>query len=401
MNTRAHGLPRAFWAIFAIAVVGWAGRLVLPFLTLYMTIEQGFSLTHAGLLMSLFGLGGLVAVLVAGPLMDRFGPRLVMVIAVVGTGACAGVLAASPPQVFVSALLLGLGAFSYCMPPSANTMITALVPPNQWRKAFSYHYIAMNIGFAIGPVFGGILVDIAYSLLFVAEAGCMLMSLLLIIFFLPSSTRQPHGVSTDTGGISLASQPVRKVYKDTFFLLFIVLNIIFMALYMQTQLSLPLIMQDQGFSATQYGLLLTVNGVFIMLLQLPLDRLTAKTPYPKLLVAATLMLLVSYVVHIYAAELWVYYVAMCVWSLAEMLNIPIASTITSMFATKKTVGSYQSFHTTTGPLSSLLAPLLGGVLLEQVGASGFWIVCCAVLAVVLVVRQLSVKPMMRRFEQGA
>lgn len=395
-------LPREFWALFVISIVGWAGRLVLPFLTLYMTVEQRYTVGQAGLIMSLFGLGGFIAVLVAGPLMDRFGVYGVLLLSLAGTGVCAGALAASPSRSAVSVLLLLLGVFSFCMPSAVNTMITDLVTPTQWRRAFSYQYIGLNIGFAIGPLLAGILVDLAYSLLFVAEAACMCLSIVVVILFL---RRRPRGVSEDrspdavpvSADVDGRFPPRRRVYRDYSFLLFIVLNIVFMAVFMQTQITLPIIMQGQGFTATQYGLVLTLNGLFVMTLQLPLDRLTWKVPYPKLLVVGTVLLIVGYTVHVFAAQLWVYMLAMCLWSLAEMFNIPIATTLTSMFATKKTVGSYQAYFTSTNPLSSLLGPLFGGILLESIGAQEFWIACCVLLTVVLIARQLSVPRLIRRF----
>src|SRR5688572_24981547 len=67
-----RALPRAAWVLFAGTFINRFGGFVVPFLTLYLT-GQGYSPGAAGLAVSAYGAGNLLASLVGGHLADRLG----------------------------------------------------------------------------------------------------------------------------------------------------------------------------------------------------------------------------------------------------------------------------------------------------------------------------------------
>jgi len=71
-------MPRGMWILAVTALVNRAGSMVMPFLTLYLTRELGFSVSQAGFLFFLYGLGAIGAGPLAGRLSDRLGPAAVM-----------------------------------------------------------------------------------------------------------------------------------------------------------------------------------------------------------------------------------------------------------------------------------------------------------------------------------
>src|SRR5690554_5849783 len=99
-------MPGSFWGLWFISAVGWAGRFVVPFLTLYMTVHAGYSATMAGVVMSMFGLGGVVAVIAAGVLIDRLGARTMLIASLTGTGVVSTLLAVLDADRLVVALLV-------------------------------------------------------------------------------------------------------------------------------------------------------------------------------------------------------------------------------------------------------------------------------------------------------
>lgn len=54
------GLPRSVWLLSLIMLINRAGAMVLPFMTLYLTTDLGFSLTAAGWVMGAYGLGSIL-----------------------------------------------------------------------------------------------------------------------------------------------------------------------------------------------------------------------------------------------------------------------------------------------------------------------------------------------------
>ena len=69
------GLPRTFWWLWTSTLVNRLGGFVVTFLALYLTRDQGYSATYAGLVASLYGLGGALGAVVGGVLTDRVGRR--------------------------------------------------------------------------------------------------------------------------------------------------------------------------------------------------------------------------------------------------------------------------------------------------------------------------------------
>ena len=51
------GLSRDVWMLAFVSLVNRSGAMVIPFLTVYMTQELGFTKPEAGLVMSCFGIG--------------------------------------------------------------------------------------------------------------------------------------------------------------------------------------------------------------------------------------------------------------------------------------------------------------------------------------------------------
>ncbi|HEY0253576.1 MAG TPA: MFS transporter, partial [Kofleriaceae bacterium] len=80
MRELRETLPSVYWTVWLGTLVNRAGAFVVPVLTYYLTDKRNLSLTTAGAIVSLFGVGSLSASLVGGMLADRLGRRTTMVL---------------------------------------------------------------------------------------------------------------------------------------------------------------------------------------------------------------------------------------------------------------------------------------------------------------------------------
>jgi MFS family permease len=108
----------------------------------------------------IIGTGALVASLgslLGGRLAARFGARRVMVVslALAGLAALPQALAESVPQIWALRLLASL--FIGCAIPVANLAIKSAAPEGRQGEAFGVASSATSVGFALGPVGGGLL----------------------------------------------------------------------------------------------------------------------------------------------------------------------------------------------------------------------------------------------------
>lgn len=392
-------MPPSFWAVLTISVVGWAGRFIFPFLALYLSVQVGFSLSATGVIISLYGMGGLLSVLASGFLIDKFGAKRLLLLSIIGTGLSAAGLVFASEQVYISILVLFVGLFSTVMSPSVNTIITTQISAEKLRSAFSLQFVAINMGFAIAPLVSGFLVQVSYTLLFVAEAFVMTLSLLIVVMFIPKDDFSKIEYSiTSTNPIPIVKTQV-SFLKDKTFLFFISLNILFMVIYMQTQISLPLVMEQQGFSPLDYGIILTLNGLLVMSLQIPFDSMTRKFPISKLLALGMLLLSIGFTVHAFSSSMLLYIIAVIIWSSAEIFSMPLAVVVTSNLAPRNALGRYQGVNSTTHPLASIFGPIMGGLLLQTFGAQIFWLLCAGALIGGMILRLMNSSEIEQRIAQ--
>ena len=81
-----RGLSREIWWLALITFINRAGTMVIPFLSLYLTQDLGFTLENVGIIMTCFGIGSLIGSWVGGKLTDVFGYYKVMLISLLLTG---------------------------------------------------------------------------------------------------------------------------------------------------------------------------------------------------------------------------------------------------------------------------------------------------------------------------
>src|SRR2546423_8470052 len=83
VDSRARGLPRAFWTIWWGLVVNRLASFVLPFLSIYLVRDRGFLPAQAGRVLALYGVGMTLAGPLGGLLADRVGRRATMLASLV------------------------------------------------------------------------------------------------------------------------------------------------------------------------------------------------------------------------------------------------------------------------------------------------------------------------------
>ncbi|MBP6675198.1 MAG: MFS transporter [Vitreoscilla sp.] len=115
--------------------------------------DFGLSYSELGLLVSVFFIISGVGQALAGFVVDRFGARPVLMLAMCSFAAAglASALATSYPGLMLAAALAGLGNAPFH--PADFTILNKRVSANRLGHAFSVHGITGNLGWAAAPVF--------------------------------------------------------------------------------------------------------------------------------------------------------------------------------------------------------------------------------------------------------
>jgi DHA2 family multidrug resistance protein-like MFS transporter len=151
----------------------------------------------------LVSLAGLL--LVGNGLADRFGRRRVFLLGLMGF-AVTSVLAAVAGTVgeLIAARVL-MGAAAACVMPPALSLMAVLFPPELRSKAAGVWAAVAGVGLALGPVVGGLLVDVAgWRWVFLVNVPFVLLAVPCGMRWLPES-RRPGAPPLDIPGAALST----------------------------------------------------------------------------------------------------------------------------------------------------------------------------------------------------
>lgn len=374
-----RGLPRGFWWLWSSTLVNRLGTFVYPFLTLYLTLDRGFSATEAGLVVSCFGLGSVAGSLAGGELSDRLGRRATMAGSYVVTAAVTTALAVTTQVAAIAALTFLFGAGSSAPRPALSAMISDLVRPEDRQRAFSLNYWAVNVGFGLSSVMAGFLVRADFVWIFIGDAVTTLACGLIAWQRLPE-TRPPtqDAGSAPTAGPA-AARGLTLALRDGRLLALTAVAFALWLLFHQGVTTLPVAMEGEGLSARTYGLVISLNGLVVVLLQIPLTRWLRGRRSGPLLTGAALMFGAGFGVTAFAGNAaLVYGLGVVIWTVGEMVFAPTSAAAVADMSPLHLRGRYQGVFGFGTAAASFVAPIVGGVVLDRAGAAVLWAGCAAV-----------------------
>ncbi|MET9885135.1 MFS transporter [Streptomyces sp. NPDC006430] len=370
------GLPRAFWWLWASTLVNRLGAFVATFMALYLTLERGYSASFAGLVAALHGLGGVISSLAAGVMTDRLGRRPTLIAAQASTAFSVALLGFMEDPAAIAAVALLVGLTSNASRPAVQAMMADIVRPEDRVRAFALNYWAINLGFAVSATAAGLIAEYSYLAGFLGEAALTLVCAVLVYVKLPESRPEQTGTAGTAGTAEQRTAGpevgLGTVLRDRRFMGVVGLSFLISLVFTQGSVGLPVAMGAAGFSPGDYGLIIAVNGLLIVLLQIPVTRFIEHRDPQKLLVASALLAGYGFALTAFAGSLWAYALTVCVWTLAEILNSPTQMSLVVRLSPLHGRGRYQGMYTMSWAVAALVAPLLAGFVIDRFGAGWLW-----------------------------
>ncbi|MFF3687777.1 MDR family MFS transporter [Streptomyces sp. NPDC002187] len=369
------GLPREFWWLWTSTLVNRLGAFVATFMALYLTLERGYSASYAGLVAALHGLGGVVSSLGGGVMADRLGRRPTLLIAQTSTALSVALLGFMHHPVAIAAVAFLVGMTSNASRPAVQAMMADIVRPEDRVRAFALNYWAINLGFAISAAAAGLIAEYSYLAGFLGEAALTLTCAVVVFAKLPESRPQRD---TDPAGAHEPETRLGTVLRDGRYMGVVGLSFLISLVFMQGSVGLPVAMGLAGFSPSDYGLVIAVNGVLIVALQIPVTRFIEHRDPQLLLVLSALLAGYGFGLTAFAGSLGVYALTVCVWTLAEIINSPTQMGLVVRLSPVHGRGRYQGMYTMSWSVAALVAPLMAGYTIDRFGAEWLWGSCAAI-----------------------
>jgi predicted MFS family arabinose efflux permease len=376
------GLPRPVWLISAATLVNRSGTMVLPFLTLFLTSHRGLSTTEAGQMLAMYGIGGIGGSYLGGWLADRLPPRRVMEASLLLTGTGFLVLEHAERRWAILLVLLLLSLVGEAFRPACSAALAAEAAPDERVRAFALNRLAINAGMSLGPAVGGFLAARNYAWLFrVDGATCVLSAL-----FLWSAFRREPPVAR--AAAPAAGTPAdRSPWRDAPFLAAMGLVFVLAVVTFQMLSTYPLTLRDlYGFKEAQIGLVLSINTVVIVLFEMVLvHRLQARNQL-RIVAVGSFLFCFGFGLLPFGVAGGFAYVAVTVvlWSLGEMLTLPLLGGVVANRAGERSRGRYMALFTIAFESAFVIAPLAGTWVYQAWGPYVLWVGCMGIGALLMV-----------------
>ncbi|GGV53752.1 MFS transporter [Streptomyces longisporoflavus] len=368
------GLPREFWWLWTSTLVNRLGAFVATFMALYLTLDRGYSATYAGLVAALHGLGGVVSSIGAGVMTDRLGRRPTLLVAQSSTALSVALLGFMKDPLAIAAVAFLVGMASNASRPAVQAMMADIVRPEDRVRAFSLNYWAINLGFAISSMGAGFIAEFSYLAGFLIEAVMTLVCAVVVFVKLPES----RPVRT---ALEKASEPdvgLGTVLRDGRFMGVVGLSFLVALIFQQGSVGLPVAMGEAGFTPADYGMAIAVNGVLIVVLQIPVTRFIEHRDPQRLLVVSALLAGYGFGLTAFAGSIGVFALTVCVWTLAEIVNAPTQTGLVVRLSPTHGRGRYQGMYTLSWAVAALVAPLMSGFVIDRFGAEWLWGTCAVI-----------------------
>ncbi|MEU7135448.1 MFS transporter [Streptomyces sp. NPDC046261] len=371
------GLPREFWWLWTSTLINRLGSFVATFLALYLTLDRGYSASFAGLVAALHGLGGVISSLGAGVMADRLGRRPTLLISQVSTALSVALLGFMQQPLAIAAVAFVTGMASNASRPAVQAMMADIVPAEDRVRAFALNYWAINVGFALSSLAAGLIAEHSYLIGFLGEGALTLVCAVLVFWKLPESRPEPTGAK----GAGAADEPavsLLTVLRDRRFMAVVGLSFLMAFIFMQHSVALPVAMGADGFSPADYGTVIAVNGVLIVAVQIPVTRLIERRDPRSLLALSALFAGYGFGLTAFAGSIGVYMLTVVVWTLAEIVNSPTQMGLVVRLSPAHGRGRYQGMYTMSWSVAALVAPLVGGTVIDRFGPDMLWGMCAVV-----------------------
>lgn len=374
--TTLKAFPRPVWIVFLGVFINRFGTFVVPFLALHMT-KLGYSLKQASMALAAYGGGHLVASMIGGHLADTIGRRNTIVLSMFSAGTTMLCLsqAESVSAIVTLACFAGITAEFY--KPASSALLADLTAAGNRVTAYAAMRFAINAGWAIGPATAGIMSQYSYTWLFAGDAVTSFAFGAIAWKFLPTSRNKNREDWRNVGkAFSNIATACACALRDRLYLRFLLAAFGPAIVFMQMSSTLGMEIKAAGFKETVYGYVMALNGVLIIFIELPLITFTQRWKATNAIAIGYALVGGGFCIFAFGDSIAVYATGMIVFTMGEMIAMPIAMAYAASLAPEDMRGRYMGVYGLVWGCALTVGPALGLTLFE-VSPFLLWIGCGA------------------------
>ncbi|HLP64849.1 MFS transporter [Flavobacterium sp.] len=362
-----RGFSREIWILTLVTFINRAGTMVLPFLSKYLKEDLHFSYSQVGWVMVFFGIGSMLGSWLGGKLSDKIGFYKIMIFSLFTSGLLFFALQYITSFVGLCIAMFVIMTIADMFRPAMFVSIGAYAKPENRTRALTLVRLAINLGFAAGPAFGGLIImGIGYGGLFWVDGATCIIAIL--VFWLLVKEKKSIPISKEEKQLLEANR--ESVFKDKPFWVFLFSCVISGILFFQLFTTIPLYHKDQyNLTEFQTGLLLTLNGVLVFFLEMPIVSYIERKKLNKVKIVSIGCLMMAISMFILLINFWagMLLLMMLFMTFAEMFSFPFSNSFAMSRAPKGHEGRYMAIFTMSYSLAHILSAKVGMSIIDFFG----------------------------------
>ena len=344
--------------------------MVIPFMSIYITQELGWSKTQAGIVLFCFGLGALVGSNIGGYLSDTLGNFKVMAISLFGTAVAFPVIVFVDDYFLMCLTMFVAAIFSASFSPAAFGAVSHYSKPENVTRGFSLLRMAINLGIAIGPAIGGILAQwVSYDWLFIGDGlTCLLAGIVLYLILGHRNVPAPKAPTKEEG---VNNSP----YKDLWLVMFLIFNLINMTAFFQILFSIPVYFREViQMSEFWIGVFFTANGLLIFIFEMPIIYVIEKRDrFFKPMIAGAITIGIGFICLAVFENAWIAIISYSLLiAFGEIINFPLIPSLAMRRTNEYNKGKYMGAVSMMFAFAMTFAPAVGLPVVELIGFENYW-----------------------------
>lgn len=391
-----RGLPVSIYVIFFASIVNNMGNFVAPFLTMFLTYKVGINIGIVGTVVAVNSALGMVGSMMGGKLIDQIGRKKVLIIFRTLSGTGIAVAAFFKEPIIVTSLIMLSTFFGGFSQPVYSTIITDLTEGEQRKAGFSLEYMAINIGFSVGPLLAAFLYNNYLTWLFLGDAITTFVSIALVAVFIPETipsrekligSKSKKLESAEEGSILSA------LFKRPALVIFSLIMVIYFIVFSQFNFGLSIQVGDifRDNSAKIFGTLMTVNAIMCSILTVFITSATKNIKASLSISIGGFLYAVGFGMIFFINSYFMFILSTIIWTLGEI----IVSTNTSVYIANHTPithrGRFNSIFPIIRRMGFVAGPLFAGLFVKLTNIRNLWVLVggLSIIAAVMMYRLYS------------
>lgn len=368
-----RGFSREIWILTLVTFINRAGTMVLPFLSKYLKEDLGFSYTQIGNILFFFGLGSMVGSWLGGKLSDKIGFYKIMIFSLLVSGMMFFGLQYVTSYVGLCISIFLIMVVADMFRPAMFVSLGAYAKPENRTRALTLVRLAINLGFAAGPALGGLIImNMGYKGLFWADGTTCIIAIL--TFWILVKEKKKTIVSPDDKLLLEANR--QSVFKDKPFWVFLFMCVVTGVLFFQLFTTIPLYHKEQfNLTELQTGLLLTLNGVLVFFLEMPIVSYIERHKLNKVKIVSIGCFFMAISLFLMLVNVWagILIIMMLFMTFAEMFAFPFSNSFALSRAPKGHEGRYMAIFTMSFSAAHILSAKIGMGIVSAFGYQMNWL----------------------------